>query len=206
MTTLIFIGVVIINFISDLLVRKLSQISDVLSAKLGQSHWIADNNKTNNSGKLWKKSSNNDEESIVSFARISNDQKQWAFSLVTVSPQTMLLSCCCGCRDCISVRFSACVTRLPFIWKWTCLPVWLLIPLSALLFSLSSVSSSCSSLLLLIGNLPLKNHPGSGCYLACLAIVIFGVQDSKSHSSCAPKSYLECFEMHVSEAYPGVPI
>lgn len=30
-----------------------------------------------------KKSSNNDEESIVSFSRISNDQKKWAFSLVT---------------------------------------------------------------------------------------------------------------------------
>ena len=38
-----------------LMVRKLSQISDVLSAKLGQSHWIAVNNKTNNSGQLWKK-------------------------------------------------------------------------------------------------------------------------------------------------------
>ena len=132
MTTLIFVGVVIMNFISDLMVKKLSQISDVLSAKLGQSHWIAVNNKTNSSGKLWKTSSNNDEESIVSFARISNDQKNGPFPWSHVSPQIMLLSCCCGCRDCISVCFSSCVTRLPGIWKWTCLPVWLLTLLSTL--------------------------------------------------------------------------
>lgn len=33
-----------------------------------------------------KKSSNNDEESIVAFARVSSDQKKWIFSLVTQEP------------------------------------------------------------------------------------------------------------------------
>lgn len=33
-----------------------------------------------------RKSSNNDEESIVAFARVSSDQKKWIFSLVTQEP------------------------------------------------------------------------------------------------------------------------
>ena len=140
-----------------------------------------------------KKSSNNDEESIVSFARISNDQKKWAFSLV----------------PCKSAGHAAelllWLQRLPFR-----LP--LLVCDSAFLasegepaslpgcsphcpphslFSLSSVSSSCSFLLLLIGNFLLKNYPGSRGYLACIAIISLVFRTLNSHSSCALKSYLE---------------
>lgn len=120
-----------------------------------------------------KKSSNDDEESIVSFARISNDQKKWAFSLVTYKSSDhaaemqlwlqrlhfCLLFLVCDSAFLASEREPAslpgCFPHCP--------------PHS--LFSLSSVSSSCSLLLLLVGNFPLKNYPGSRGYLACIASV-----------------------------------